>query len=262
MKKLLVLILTFPSAAMCMDSDVEDKSIIEQRVVSFLQKRSDPIQMLVEEIASALNNHESIQILTPMLRRLKLSPVGNWKYHVRTWACQSIGNGGNKPCQEIHNQCAVFLSCGIGSYDIYAYPPWPPHMSAVEDKNPTVLQAILEHFKKFYSAEKCAQTKESIVALFRCLNRVEIKAPREIKKIIIDYCINTLLPPNPHAADRLEEALSWETRIGVRAYDCVKNKSKDKLGYDPELLNPKTAEQQYHQAYLDNCARFRKTIFK
>ncbi len=258
------LLMSFPLATACMDNQ-EQPPADNNRLTTFFQKR-DPGETinLLGTITSALNNSEDPENIIPLIRRIKLNPIECWRWNFNNWTREAIDFSclGKK-----YTDYAVMLS-GSGGHFCYPLPCPPLIVAAFRNHGPVVL-TILEQLKKFYPDTTLAQTRKKIIALFWCLRESNITLPRDVKKLMIGSCIATLLPFRPQAAKRLETILS--IRAGDQcAYDFAKKyadgaygeKCPLQLSYDPELLNPETAAQQYHQAYLDNCARFRKTIFQ
>ncbi len=258
------LLICFPLTTACMDNQ-EQPPADNDRLTTFYQKR-DPREKinLTERIALAINSGEDPEEFIRLLKRIKLNPIGSWRSNCNHWAQTAIDLSF---LSKTYTDYAIILSCQEGNF-CYPFPCPPLIIAAFRSHGPVVL-SILEQFKKFYPHTTLAQTRKKIRTLFCCLHKSNITVPHDVKKLVIDCCITTLLPFRPQAAQRLETLLSIRVN-DQRAYDFAKKHANGTYGekfhralaYDPELLNPETAEQQYRQAYLDNCAKFRKTIFK
>jgi hypothetical protein len=262
-KQLFFLALMLPLATVCMENEEESYFMEDnKRVISFRQKfgARGKITELEDRALSILNHYEDPAIVRPLLQRLKLKPEANWRSLFAEWAVIYMRESRKLG----HDNRNVPLLIEMGANFHYQGPHTLYHLlhHAIGFNALLSTEAILTRIKKpYYPVRKLARGRKNIFTLFCCVHKSGIRVPKDIKGLLIDTCAAQLLAPPQERIAQLEDVLGPDINgVYGTPYNLAKVCNPD--GLDPELLNPEKVRAQYEQTYRDNCARFRKTIFK
>ncbi len=273
MKKLVFIITLLPFATACMETEEEPEPLschsrnIRKCLTYMLDDQERTRPYLITKVNKAnsdrfyIRNNAPNEIKRPLLQTLRLDPEIDHKSLFAEWADKIL-------CQTDRNKhrmadCMLLIHMGA---DLHYQAGWgqqvPTLFDCIADSNcASVVHATIAHIQEYYPRKKVQRGRKVLFTLFCWLRRSGINLPRDIKKILIDNYAADLLTPPPEHFEHFMKVIQRQ-EIYKTAYTIAQKIWPEYRTYNPELLNPETAPAQYHQAYLDNCARFRKTIFK
>ncbi len=208
-----------------------------------------------------IRNNALKEIKRPLLQTLRLTPEINHKSLFAEWAHKIL-------CQTDRSKhrmkdCMLLIRMGADlHYQADCEQRGPTLFDCIADSNcASVVHATIAHIQEYYPRKKVQRGRKVLFTLFCWLRRSGINLPRDIKKLLIDKYAADLLTPPPEHFEHFMKVIQRK-EIYKTAYTIAQKIWPEYRTYNPELFNPEMVEQQYHQAYLDNCARFSKTIFK
>jgi hypothetical protein len=267
--------MSFPFATACMETEEEPgrgRLNHGPNIRTFLTHDLDDQEKTYPTFITKVNKANSDQLYIrsnsapekldrSQLQTLRLTPEIDHKSLFAEWAHKIL-------CQTDRSKhrmkdCMLLIRMGADlHYQADCEQRGPTLFDCIADSNcASVVHATIAHIQESYPRKKVQRGRKVLFTLFCWLRRSGINLPRDIKKLLIDKYAADLLTPPPEHFEHFMKVIQRK-EIYKTAYTIAQKIWPEYRTYNPELLNPETAHEQYRQAYLDNCARFRKTIFK